>query len=202
MKIIVIGATGTIGSEVVKALSKRHEVIGVHRKSSPAVDIETPATIDALLSNVKDVDAIVCCAGSGAFKPLLELTDEDIAYSLSSKLVGQVAVIRHAVKYLRDGGSVTVTSGTLAQNPMPGGAAISMINSGLEGFVRGAALDAPRGIRVNVVSPPWLTETLIMFKMDPTHGMPAVDSAKAYVASVEGKQTGQTLDCTKFVQGR
>ena len=198
MKIIVIGATGTIGSEVVKALSKRHEVIGVHRKSSPAVDIETPATIDALLSNVKDVDAVVCCAGSGAFKPLVELTDEDIAYSLRSKLVGQVAVIRHAVKYLRDGGSVTVTSGTLAQDPMPGGAAISMINSGLEGFVRGAALDAPRGIRVNVVSPPWLTETLIMFKMDPAHGMPAVDSAKAYVASVEGKQTGQTLDCAKF----
>jgi NAD(P)-dependent dehydrogenase (short-subunit alcohol dehydrogenase family) len=65
--------------------------------------------------------------------------------------------------------------------------------------VRGAALDAPRGIRVNVVSPPWLTETLIMFKMDPTHGMPAVDSAKAYVAAVEGKQTGQTLDCTAFV---
>ena len=199
MKIIVIGSTGTIGSEVVKALSKRHEVIGVHRKSSPAVDIETPATIEALLSTVKDLDAVVCCAGGGAFKPLVELTDEDIAYSLRSKLVGQVAVIRHAVKYLRDGGSVTVTSGTLAQKSMPGGAAISMINAGLEGFVRGAALDAPRGIRVNVVSPPWLTETLIMFKMDPTHGMPAADSAKAYVAAVEGKQTGQTLDCTAFV---
>ncbi|MEO8842209.1 MAG: short chain dehydrogenase [Kofleriaceae bacterium] len=199
MKIIVIGSTGTIGTEVVKALSKRHEVIGVHRKSSPAVDIEQPATIDTLLSNVKDLDAIVSCCGGGAFKPLVELTDDDIAYSLRSKLVGQVAVIRHAVKYLRDGGSVTVTTGTLAQNPMAGGAAISMINAGLEGFVRGAAFDAPRGIRVNAVSPPWLTETLVLFKMDPTHGMPAVSAANAYVAAVEGTQTGQTLDCAKFV---
>jgi NAD(P)-dependent dehydrogenase (short-subunit alcohol dehydrogenase family) len=199
MKIIVIGSTGTIGSEVVPALSKRHEVIGVHRKSSPVVDIERPETIDAFLSGVKDLDAIVCCAGSGAFKPLVDLSDDDIAYSLRSKLAGQVAVIRHAVKYLRDGGSVTVTTGTLAQNPMAGGSAISMINAGLEGFVRGAALDAPRGIRVNAVSPPWLTETLIMFKMDSTHGMPAADAAKAYVAAVEGTQTGQILDCTKFV---
>jgi NAD(P)-dependent dehydrogenase (short-subunit alcohol dehydrogenase family) len=85
------------------------------------VDIEDPRSIAALFQQVKDVDAVVSCAG----------------------------------------GSVTVTSGVLARQPMPGGAAISMVNAGLEGFVRGAAAEAPRGVRVNAVSPPWVTETLI-----------------------------------------
>jgi NAD(P)-dependent dehydrogenase (short-subunit alcohol dehydrogenase family) len=65
--------------------------------------------------------------------------------------------------------------------------------------VRGAALDAPRGIRVNVVSPPWIRETLLAMKMDPAPGLPAAAAAKAYVAAVEGTMKGETLDCTKFV---
>jgi NAD(P)-dependent dehydrogenase (short-subunit alcohol dehydrogenase family) len=198
MKIIVIGSTGVIGSAVAKALAGKHEVIGVHRKSDPAVDVEKPATIAALFDKVRDVDAVVSCAGNAVFKPLGDLTDEDYELCLHSKLLGQAAVIRHALTHLRDGGSVTVTSGTLAQNPMKGAAAISMVNCGLEGFTRGAALEAPRGIRVNVVSPGWVTETLVAMKMDPSHGMPAAEVARAYVASVEGKLTGQTIDPTKL----
>lgn len=193
MKVVVIGATGTIGKAVASALAGKHEVIGVHRKSDPAVDVEKPETIAALFDKVRDIDAVVCCAGNAVFKPLTELADQDFQYCVGSKLLGQVEVIRQALKHVRDGGSVTVTSGTLAQNPMQGAAAISMVNAGLEGFTRGAALEAPRGIRVNVVSPGWVTETLIAFKMDPAHGMPAADVAKAYVGSVEGKQTGQTI---------
>ncbi|MEO8549165.1 MAG: short chain dehydrogenase [Kofleriaceae bacterium] len=194
MKILVIGVTGTIGGAVATALADRHEVIGVHRKSEPAVDVEKPATIEALFAEVRELDAVVCCAGNAVFKPLAELEDKDLDFCLHSKLVGQVMVIRHALKHIRDGGSITVTSGTLAQHPMVGAAAISMVNAGLEGFVRGAALEAPRGIRVNVVSPGWVTETLVAMKMDPSHGMPAAEVAKAYVASVEGKLTGQTID--------
>jgi NAD(P)-dependent dehydrogenase (short-subunit alcohol dehydrogenase family) len=69
-----------------------------------------------------------------------------------------------------------------------------MVNAGLEGFVRAAVLVLPRGVRVNVVSPPWVTETLIARKMDPPHGMPAASVAQAYLASVEGTMAGQTLD--------
>jgi NAD(P)-dependent dehydrogenase (short-subunit alcohol dehydrogenase family) len=187
-----------IGSAVAKALAGKHEVIGVHRKSDPAVDVEKPATIAALFDKVRDVDAVVSCAGNAVFKPLAELADEDYEFCLHSKLLGQAAVIRQALKHLRDGGSVTVTSGVLAQHAMVGAAAISMVNSGLEGFTRGAALEAPRGIRVNVVSPGWVTETLVAMKMDPSHGMPAAEVARAYVASVEGKLTGQTIDPTKL----
>jgi len=82
----------------------------------------------------------------------------------------------------------------LSQEPMKGSASISMVNAGLEGFVRAAALELPRGIRVNVVSPPWVTETLVARKMDPSQGMPAASVALAYLASVEGTMTGQTLD--------
>jgi len=72
-----------------------------------------------------------------------------------------------------------------------------MVNAGLEGFVRAAAIDLPRGLRVNVVSPPWVTETLIARKMDPSIGIPADQVAQAYLASVEGTMTGQTLDPRK-----
>lgn len=199
MKVIVIGASGTIGAAVVRALSKNHEVIGVHRKSDPVVDIEQPATIAALFARVPKPDAVISCAGGGAFKALGHLTDEDFAYSIRSKLMGQVNVVRAALDHLTDGGSVTVTTGTLAHHPMPGASAIAMVNAGLEGFVRGAALDAPRGIRVNAVSPPWIKETLLALKMDPAPGISAEASANAYVAAATGKETGQVLDCRRFL---
>jgi NAD(P)-dependent dehydrogenase (short-subunit alcohol dehydrogenase family) len=193
MKIIVIGSNGTIGKAVVAALQGKHQVIGAHRKGEPQVDIEDAASIERLFSHVQDVDAVVSCAGNGAFKPLAELTDEDFAFSLRNKLMGQVNLARIALKHLRDGGSITLSSGILAEKPMPGGAAYSLVNAGLEGFVRAAALEAPRKIRVNVVSPPWVRETMVALKMDPSPGLPARDVATSYVAAVEGTATGQTF---------
>jgi NAD(P)-dependent dehydrogenase (short-subunit alcohol dehydrogenase family) len=200
MKILVIGSSGTIGSAVVTALSSTHEVVGVHRKSSPSVDIQDPASIAALFDRVTGLDHVISCAGGGAWKPLAQLTDEDFASSLGYKLMGQVNIIRHALKHLRDGGSVTVTSGYLAQHPIPNAAAIAMVNSGLEGFVRGAAVEAERGVRVNVVSPPWINETLVAWKMTESgiQGIDAAVCAKAYAASIEGSQTGATIDARSF----
>lgn len=197
MKIIVIGSTGTIGAAVVEALRAEHEVIGVHRKSDPAVDIQDASTVERLFDRIRDVDAVVCAAGGAAWKPLDQLGDEDFTSSVGNKLMGQVNVIRHALRRLRDRGSVTVTSGVLAQSPMPGSAAVSLVNAGLEGFVRAAALEAPRGIRVNVVSPPWVTETLRAMKMDESSGLPAAEVAKSYVAAVEGTAKGETIQPQK-----
>lgn len=198
MKIVVIGSTGTIGAAVVRALSPRHEIVGVSRHGSPAVDITQPATIAQLFATVTGIDAVVSCAGGGVFKPLAQLTDADFEASLHDKLMGQANVIRHALQRLNERGSVTVTSGVLAQRPMQGSAAISMINAGLEGFARAAALEAPRQLRVNVVSPPWVDVTLKAFGMDPAGGISAEQVAKAYVAAVEGTMTGATLDPTTF----
>ncbi|HEX6747278.1 MAG TPA: short chain dehydrogenase [Longimicrobium sp.] len=199
MKVIVIGGTGTIGGPVADALAPRHEVVRAARSGGDVrVDITSSDSIEEMYRTVGRFDAVVCCAGSGAWKPLEELSEDDFAMSLGNKLMGQVNVVRHGLKHAGDGGSITVTSGVLAQSPMPGSAAVSLVNAGLEGFVRAAALEAPRGVRVNVVSPPWVSETLQAMGMDPSGGMPAEQVARAYVAAVEGTMNGATLDPRDF----
>jgi NAD(P)-dependent dehydrogenase (short-subunit alcohol dehydrogenase family) len=196
MRILVIGANGTIGREVVKALAGEHEVIGASRSDADiSVDIREPESIRAMYEKAGRLDAVISAAGSGAWKPLAELTDEDFAISLRYKLMGQVNVVRYGFAHVNDGGAITTTSGVLSKSPMPGSGAISLVNAGLEGFTRAAALEAPRGIRVNVVSPPWVTETLIaMGSTDLSHGLPAAAVARAYVRSVIGDETGQVIE--------
>jgi NAD(P)-dependent dehydrogenase (short-subunit alcohol dehydrogenase family) len=199
MRILVIGATGTIGRAVVKALSGRHEVLEAARSSARyRADITQKDSLQQLFRQVGQVDAIVSAAGNAAFKPLEQLSDEDFQMSLGHKLMGQVNVARLGLASVKDGGSITLTSGVLAQEPMQAGAAVSLVNAALEGFCRGAALEAPRGVRINVVSPPWVNETLEAYGMKGIPGLPADVVARAYVESVEGKRKGEVLDARKF----
>lgn len=194
MRILVVGASGTIGRAVVDALSAGNEVISASLRSAAIkVDIADPASIQKMYRSVGKLHAVVCAAGQAKFAPLAQLGESDFRFCLDNKLMGQVNLVRLGFEYLEDGGSFTVTSGVLAQTPMPGSAAISLVNAGLEGFVRAAALEAPRRIRVNAVSPPWATETLQALKMDPSHGLPAATVARAYVRSVTGTDSGATL---------
>jgi NAD(P)-dependent dehydrogenase (short-subunit alcohol dehydrogenase family) len=199
MKIVIIGATGTIGKAVAAALRGKHEVIAVSRSAADyRADITDKSSLEKAFAAIGKVDAIVSAAGGAVFKPLAALTDADFEKCLHDKLMGQVNVVRVGSQYVRSGGSITITSGLLAGEPMPGAAAISMVNAGLEGFGRAAALElGNEKIRVNVVSPPWVTETLIAYKMDPANGLPAAEVAKAYVKSVEGEATGLIIDARK-----
>ena len=195
MRILLVGASGTIGSAVAAALSGRHELILASvQQSAEQVDIADPASIRALFARVGRVDAVVSAAGRAAFKPLTDLADEDFDLSLSNKLMGQVNLVRLGLASVNDGGSFTLTAGYLARHPIPGSGAVSLVNAGLEGFGRSAALEAPRGIRVNVVSPPWVTETLVKLGRPPEGGLDAAVVAQAYVSSVEGTITGQAID--------
>src|ERR1700677_1089986 len=199
MKIVIIGATGTIGKAGAAALRGKHEIIAVSRSAAqyPA-DITDKASLEKAFAAIGKVDAIISTAGGAVFKPLAALTDADFEKCLHDKLMGQVNVVRVGWQHVRPGGSITITSGVLAAEPMPGAAAISMVNAGLEGFGRAAALElGSERIRVNVVSPPWVTETLIAYKMDPANGLPAAEVAKAYVSSVEGDATGLIIDARK-----
>jgi NAD(P)-dependent dehydrogenase (short-subunit alcohol dehydrogenase family) len=199
MKVIVIGSTGIIGAAVVRALGARHQVVGASRRGDPRVDLEDSASIAALFRAIPDVDAVVCCGGEAVYKPLPQLTEQDFASSLNSKLMGQVRVVRAAMPVLKPGGSITLTSGTAAQRPSPGTATFSLVNAGLEGFARAAALEATRGVRVNVVSPPWVDETLALLGMQAPEHLSAAQVANAYVAAVEGKHQGEILDPARFV---
>jgi NAD(P)-dependent dehydrogenase (short-subunit alcohol dehydrogenase family) len=199
MKIVIIGATGTIGNAIATALRGSHEIVSLSRSTGEnRADITNRASLEKAFAAVGKVDAIVCAAGGAVFKPLAALSDADFEKCLHDKLMGQVNVVRVGSQYVRPGGSITITSGVLAQEPMPGAAAISLVNAGLEGFGRAAALELQSDkIRVNVVSPPWVSETLVALKMDPAHGLSAAEVAKAYVQSVEGDATGQTIDARK-----
>jgi NAD(P)-dependent dehydrogenase (short-subunit alcohol dehydrogenase family) len=199
MKIVIIGATGTIGQAVVKALSTRHDIVPVsHSKGAIRVDLASKVSIENLFQGVGSFDALVSAAGRAAFKPLPDLTDDDFQLSLSYKLMGQVNLVRVGLRHITDGGSFTLTSGVLAREPMQGSAAVSLVNAGIEGFVGAAALEKPRNVRVNVVSPPWVSETLTAMGMDPAGGMPADQVAKAYVESVEGQRSGEVIDARRY----
>ena len=202
MRILVVGATGTIGTAVVQALETRHEVVAVsHSSSALTVDMADCDSIARLYARVGKVDAVVCTAGHAAFRPLLALSDAELAHSLTGKLMGQVNLVRLGVDVLTDGGSFTLSSGLLSRQPMRGSAAISMVNAGIEGFVRAAALDLPRAIRVNAVAPSWVRETLVALGRDPSPGVSAAQVAETYVRCVEGAMTGQVLDVFLGVGG-
>ncbi len=195
MRILVVGATGTIGTAVVAALASGNRIVAASRNSREApVDLADPAGIRAMYRALGKLDAVVCAAGLAKFAPLAQLSDDDFRFCLDNKLMGQVNLVRFGFDHLADGGSFTLTSGVLAQRPMTGSGAISLVNAAVEGFARAAALEAPRGIRVNAVSPPWVAETLVALKMDPSQGLPAAVVARAYVRSVTGTQTGAVIE--------
>lgn len=194
MKIIVIGASGTIGRAVVEELSARHEIIQVGKNSGQhQADITNLQSVEALFDKIGAVDAIAVAAGNVHFGPLGEMTPEQFAVGLQDKLMGQVNVALAAQRYLKDGGSITLISGILSEQPIRYGVNATTVNCALEGFARAAAIELPRGLRINVVSPNVLVESLDGYGpyFRGFEAVPAKRVALAYSRSIEGAQTGQ-----------
>jgi NAD(P)-dependent dehydrogenase (short-subunit alcohol dehydrogenase family) len=194
MKIILVGASGTIGQAVARELSERHEVIRVGRSSGDyQVDIRDTASIRKLFQEIGPFDALVAATGSVHFGALAEMQAEQFAVGLNDKLMGQVNLLLIGREFINDGGSFTFTSGVLSDDPIVAGTSASMVNGALNSFVKAAAIELPRGLRVNIISPTVLVEAMDSYGpfFRGFKPVPAVDVALAYAKSVEGKQTGQ-----------
>jgi NAD(P)-dependent dehydrogenase (short-subunit alcohol dehydrogenase family) len=194
MKIIVIGASGTVGRAVVEELAPRHEIVTVGRSGGQVqADITKIDSVRAMFDKIGKADAVVVAAGSLHFGPLAEVTPEQLNIGLQDKLMGQVNVALVAQHHLNDGGSITLTSGIVAEQPIRYGVDASMVNAAVEGFVRGAAIELQRGVRINVVSPNVLQESMGSYGpyFIGFEAVPAARVAKAYARSVDGLQTGQ-----------
>jgi NAD(P)-dependent dehydrogenase (short-subunit alcohol dehydrogenase family) len=193
MKILQIGASGILGTAVAEALSVDAELIPASRTSDHRVDLTDPASITHLFDSIGTVDAIVCTAGVTPFKTLSELTRQDFQDGLNDKLLGQVELVRQGINHLSDGGSFTLVSGVLAYDPIVTGAVAAIVDGALDAFVRAAAIELPRGLRINAVSATVFEEAWDAYaEYFPGHRpVSAVEAGRAYVKSVRGRQTGQ-----------
>jgi NAD(P)-dependent dehydrogenase (short-subunit alcohol dehydrogenase family) len=194
MKIILVGAAGTLGKSVDKALSARHEIVRVGRNRGDFhADIADPKSIEQLFHAIGEFDALVSTVGDVHFGPLTEFAQDQFEVGLRSKLMGQVNLVMLGLKHIRAGGSFTLTTGQINDDPIRFGASGAMVNGGLEGFVHSAAIELPRELRINIVSPTVTEESWSAFGpfFPGQKPIPASEAALGYVKSVEGMQTGK-----------
>lgn len=194
MRILLVGAGGTLGTAVGKALVGRgHEVVGVGRTGGDVVcDVADPAAVARMYAEVGPLDAVAVAGGDAVFGRLAELTADDFAATFRGKVLSQVELVRQGARHLAPSGSFTLVSGLLSDEPVVGGAAPSAANGAVDAFVRAAAIELPPQ-RINAVSPTLVEESV------PAYGpffagvepVPAARVATAYVRSIEGAQTGQ-----------
>jgi NAD(P)-dependent dehydrogenase (short-subunit alcohol dehydrogenase family) len=194
MRILLVGAHGTLGRAVAAELSARHQVIRAGRTDSDLrLDLTDPDSVQRALDSAGPLDAIVSGAGNVHFGPLTEMTDALYGIGLRDRLVCQVNLVLAGRAVLADGGSFTPVSGVLADEPIRNGSSASMVNGALEALVRAAAVELPRGLRIDAVSPGVLQESMPGYApycrgFEP---VPGARAALAFSRSVEGADTGK-----------
>jgi len=196
MKIIIIGGRGTIGKKVAAYLSSRHDVLTAGRTDGDLlVDIRDADSIWAMFDAVKDVDAVACIAGEAKWEAFESLSEEDHYVGIKSKLMGQVNLTRIACNFLNQNGSITLTTGILADDPVVKTASAALVNGAIHSFVRAASLELARGVRLNAVSSGLVEDAADKYRdYFPGHDpVPMSRVVNAYVRSIEGRGNGQII---------
>lgn len=196
MKILLIGASGTIGKRISADLSKKHEIVSGGRTNADVeVDITDAASIERMYQTVSGIDAVICAAGPAKFGAFSELTEEDFYIGIRGKMMGQVNLVHIGQKYLDDNGSFTLTTGILADEPVLGSCALSLVNGGVNSFVLAAAQELPRGQRINVVCPTVVADSVDNYaEVFPGYAPVSMEHVvNGYIKSVEGKITGRII---------
>jgi NAD(P)-dependent dehydrogenase (short-subunit alcohol dehydrogenase family) len=201
-KIVVVGATGTIGKAVADSLSFSPEfkIIRVgNRFGEYNIDLRSKVSIENLFQNIGIVDGVICAAGSTRFGNALETSINDFIISINNKLLSQINLAQVAARYLKPNGFITLTSGSMSQAPWPDTAPAAMVNAAIEGFVRAAARDLENGIRINAVSPVFIDITAKKMGLPTTTGtMSQTNAARVYRISMDGDMTGQVIDARRY----
>lgn len=196
MKIVLIGGNGTIGKKVAERFSEKHEVIIAGRTSGDVtVDIADTESISQLFQKTGEIDAIVAIAGDAKWDHFDTLSEEDFYIGIKSKLMGQVNLVRIGRKFLTPGGSITLTTGILADEPVAMTTSAAMVNGAIQSFTKAVALELENGIRVNVVSADLVEDAYEKYK-DYFPGNTPVPMNKVvdgYVKSVMGKINGAVI---------
>lgn len=200
MKVLLVGATGTIGRAIADSLQNQgHEIIAVSRKSSPSVNIRSREAISELFKQVGTIDAVICTAGVASFGHVNDLSSEQWKLALESKLMGQINLATFALRNLSKNGVVILTGGMTAYAPWPNTATYAMVNAGLEGFVRGAGVDIGKTNRILIVHPPLISETAKAMGQNPDKYPSAEKVAETYVAHLTSSETGKAVFCPGYL---
>lgn len=196
MKIIIIGATGTLGKKVTAALQGQHQIITAGSKSGDLqVDITSTESIEAFYKKTGKFDALVSVTGSGHFGPLNTMTPDDFKKGIDSKLMGQVNLVLIGQHHINPKGSFTLTSGILSNDPILYGANLSAVNGALNSFVIAAAIGLENDVRINAISPGVVEDSPGYFDAFPGHIPVTMDRVVAgYLRSVLGAGTGQVVE--------
>ncbi|EDP72260.1 short chain dehydrogenase [Flavobacteriales bacterium ALC-1] len=196
MKILIIGGNGTIGKKVSERLSQKHEVLIAGRSSGDVtVDFSDSTSIKSMFEKIGKVDAIVSIAGDAKWDKFNNLSEDDFYIGIKSKLMGQVNVVRIGKEYLNPNGSITLSTGILADDPVDMTTSAAMVNGGIHSFVRAVALELENGIRINAVSSDLVEDAFEKYK-DYFPGNTPVPMHKivdGYVKAIEGRITGRIL---------
>lgn len=153
-KIIIVGASGTMGKYLAGVFEKEHDIIRAASKSGDfQVDITSPESIENLFKNTGPFDALISTAGPTYVGPWKSLTDKEFRKGVEGKMMGQINLVLIGQHYINSKGSFTLITGALTHEPQLNFANASAANGAVEGFVRAAAIELDRGIRINAVSP-------------------------------------------------
>lgn len=196
MRILVIGGEGTIGQPVTEHFRNENEVIVAGRSSGDIhMDIADTDSIEKGLAMRKPLDAIICIAGEAKWANFNALEEADYYIGLRSKLMGQVNLVRIGKNNLTSGGSITLSTGILADDPVVKTASAAMVNGAIHSFVRAVALEIENGIRVNAVSLGMVEDAYDKYRdYFPGHNpVPMKKAVNAYVRSVYGKGNGEII---------
>ncbi|TPD71112.1 short chain dehydrogenase [Flavobacterium microcysteis] len=195
MKIIFVGATGTMGSYLVKALEKEHEVVRVASKGGDVtVDITSVASIEDMFRKIGPFDALISTAGPTFVGPWEKLDDKTFRQGVEGKMMGQINLVLIGQKYINPKGSFTLITGALTHEPQKNFANASAANGAVEGFVRGASIELKNGVRINAVSPTVIEDSPQYFPFFPGEIPTTMKQLEyAFRKSVFGSVTGMII---------